>query len=71
VLVEKLGIDLNEGLLYGAALVAVTLFAPDGVMGTLQRWCRSWLQVMPRSPLLLPAVVDDEPVAVDVDLDVL
>jgi hypothetical protein len=55
----------------------VTLFAPDGVMGSLLRWRRRWLDVVPRSPRELDDgdgdgdVLDDtpEPVEFDVELD--
>jgi branched-chain amino acid transport system permease protein len=36
-LIEKLGIHLDEGLLYGSALVALTLFAPDGLVGQFRQ----------------------------------
>lgn len=71
VLITGLGIDLNPSLIFGAALVAVTLFAPDGVMGTWQRWRRTMVQVVPRSPREHdPVLPDDEPIDVEVDLDV-
>ena len=38
---EQLGFSLDPGLVYGAALVALTLFAPDGLAGLFRRFRRT------------------------------
>lgn len=35
---EKLGFTLDPNLVYGFALVAITLFAPDGIAGSVRAW---------------------------------
>ncbi len=70
VLLTTLGVGLNPSLIFGGALVGVTLFAPDGVMGTWQRWRRTIVEVVARSPREHDAsVLDDDPVEIEVELD--
>lgn len=56
--IERLGITLEPALVFGAALVVVTLFFPDGLMGWWQRVRGRLVEVVPRHPV--PAVGDDE-----------
>jgi branched-chain amino acid transport system permease protein len=64
-----LGITIEPGLVFGAALVAVTLFFPDGLMGGWQRARDRWFQVVPRHPARAVAVAPAEPqLMVEIDL---
>ena len=40
-LFQRLGLSLDPGLVYGAALVTLTLFAPDGLAGLFRKYSRS------------------------------
>ena len=68
--IDALGLTVQPALVYGAALVAVTLFFPDGLMGAWRRAQQRLVQVVPRIPARPGDGPDDpvEDVLVEIDL---
>lgn len=66
----SLGITVEPALVFGAALVVVTLFFPDGLMGWWQRAKLRLVEVVPRHPTATMGDdgPDGEPVFVEIDL---
>lgn len=64
----ELGITVEPALVFGAALVAVTLFFPDGLMGWWQRARVRLVEVVPAHPTRRAADADDEPELVEIEL---
>lgn len=68
----SLGITVEPALVFGAALVIVTLFFPDGLMGAWPRARARLVEVVPRPPRAAPHDGDDDleygPAFVEIDL---